>query len=167
MGDVCDRDKYGIGPSARIHTAAPSYPIGGSSPALATEPEAPNIGFMRDIGEVVTAHLDTLRLTRLEEALQSLEPEMTLPLLQTLLAIARSPGMSVNELADRMGSPQQSASRYVAILSGRYQSPASASTWLSKPLLRFAIPEDDPRRRALFLTDLGAEKVNLFLSSIY
>jgi DNA-binding MarR family transcriptional regulator len=67
-----------------------------------------------------------------------------------LVAIAAEPGISVNELAQRIDVPQQSASRYVSVLLGRYQDPMAGPQ--TRILVEQRISEEDPRRRALFLT---------------
>src|SRR3712207_1175686 len=100
--------------------------------------------------------LDTDRLDALLKALRSIEIDLSLPLLLTLVAVARDPGISINELSERIGVPQQTASRYVAILQGRYQTPAGGeNAFTTNPLLSLEISTSDPRRRALFLTSYG------------
>ena len=60
------------------------------------------------------------RLIGLAEALRPIQDELGLPQLLALLTIATEPGLSVNELAEHLELPQQTASRYVATLAGRY-----------------------------------------------
>ena len=43
-----------------------------------------------------------------------------MPELVALLAVGVEAGLSVNELSERIGAPQQSTSRYVSVLTGRY-----------------------------------------------
>lgn len=100
---------------------------------------------------------------RLSEALRPLRDQLYLAHMTSLLAIAAEPGLSVNELADRVGIPQPSASRFVSILLGRYQSPDTAPPI---PLIVQAVSSDDPRRRALFLSQHGEEIVRGILASM-
>jgi DNA-binding MarR family transcriptional regulator len=69
-----------------------------------------------------------------------------------LIAIARRPGPSVNELAEELDQPQQTVSRHVAILLGRYQISEAA-----EPIsfIRQEVSLTDPRSRALFLPEDG------------
>jgi DNA-binding MarR family transcriptional regulator len=101
------------------------------------------------------------KLAGLASALRLLQSEIGLPQLLALLAIAQEPGLSVGELADRLGLPQQTASRHVAILAGRYQgmfgptedeNPARARL---EPLIAQEISGSDPRRRALYISMQG------------
>lgn len=104
---------------------------------------------------------------RLEGAfrlLRSLQPDLNLSLAVTLLAVAREPGLSVNELADRVSAPQQTVSRYVAILQGRYELLGDES-FAPHPLLTLEVSAQDPRRRAIFLTPHGTTRVLEILSS--
>lgn len=77
---------------------------------------------------------------------------LTLPQLSALIAVAAEPGLSVNDLAARIEVPQQSASRYAAVLLGRYELPGEAPPI---PLLEQRVSEADPRKRALYLTEEG------------
>jgi DNA-binding MarR family transcriptional regulator len=96
--------------------------------------------------------------------LQSLEGGLSLPLALTLFAIAREPGLSVGDLALRINAPQQTASRYVAILQGRYETSSSGDDDFSRnPLISLEISREDPRKRALFLTDNGVDRVTKIL----
>jgi DNA-binding MarR family transcriptional regulator len=101
-------------------------------------------------------------------ALRSMGGDLSLPLLITLFTIARTPGISINELADRIQVPQQTASRYVAILQGRYQMASGAgSMFASAPLLSLRVSANDPRRRALFLTPEGRTRLAGILEKLY
>jgi DNA-binding MarR family transcriptional regulator len=101
-------------------------------------------------------------------ALRSIGSDLSLPLLITLLAVARVPGLSVNELAERIQVPQQTASRYVAVLQGRYQmAGANEVTSAGKPLISLQVSTDDPRRRALFLTRYGETRLARFIERLY
>jgi DNA-binding MarR family transcriptional regulator len=101
------------------------------------------------------------KLAGLANALRPLQAELGLPQLLALLTIAGEPGLSVNGLADRLDLPQQTASRHVAALAGRYQGvfdPVdSENSGRSKldPLISQEISESDPRRRALFISKQG------------
>ncbi len=99
-------------------------------------------------------------LAALANALRAVQDELALPQLLALLTIANDPGLSVNELAERLNLPQQTASRYVAALAGRYQGmfgPVAAETGRSKlaPFITQEISQSDPRRRALFISKQG------------
>jgi DNA-binding MarR family transcriptional regulator len=89
-------------------------------------------------------------IDRLEALLAAVPGDLALPQLRALVAIAAEPGISVNELAQRIDVPQQSASRYVSVLLGRYQDPMAGPQ--TRILVEQRISEEDPRRRALFLT---------------
>jgi DNA-binding MarR family transcriptional regulator len=95
------------------------------------------------------------RLASLSEALAPWQTVLNLPQVLALVAIARTPGLSVNELADSLGLPQQTVSRHVAILLGRYQTTPEASQTGVTSFIRQEISASDPRRRALFLSDDG------------
>ncbi len=83
--------------------------------------------------------------------------------LGALLAVASEPGLSVNDLADRLGVPQQTASRHVSQLMGRYQE--SAAEEPPAPLLEQRVSVEDPRRRALFLTPDGFAAVEILVAA--
>lgn len=99
-------------------------------------------------------------LCNVRDALMAVQSELSLPQLVALLTIALEPGLSVNDLADRIGLPQQTASRYVAVLLGRYETPGQSPL---HPLISQAVSEDDPRKRALFLTAAGQALVRRLL----
>ena len=100
--------------------------------------------------KVIDAFKDALQLVAGES--------ISLEVLIALLTIALEPGLSVNELADRLGVPQQTGSRYAAILLGRYQEPDIASRQQTKwPLVHQEVHAEDPRKRAMFLTERGKE----------
>ena len=62
--------------------------------------------------QLTDAHLS--QLVALANALRPLQADLSLSQLLALIAIAVEPGLSVNELADRLNIPQQTASRHVA-----------------------------------------------------
>ena len=112
--------------------------------------------------------LEVARLGALLTALHSIDVDLSLPLLLTLVAVARQPGMSINGLAKRIQVPQQTASRYVAILQGRYHlSSASANSFADKPLLSLQVSTNDPRRRALFVTSHGDDVLKGIINQLY
>lgn len=100
------------------------------------------------------------RLKHLIEVLRGTE-HLGLPALICLLTIGLEDGLSVTELAERTGAPQQSVSRYVAMLLGRYQSEALTTF---EPLIDQRISLNDPRKRALHLTREGRHLVEELLS---
>ena len=113
------------------------------------------------------ASKDRKGVERVFGALKSLNPELSLPLLLTLITIARRSGLSVNDLADELDIPQQTASRYVSVLQGRYQVLGRAeNTFAKAPLLTLGISTDDSRSRALFLTEAGETEVKEFLKKL-
>jgi DNA-binding MarR family transcriptional regulator len=101
------------------------------------------------------------RLQALLSALVPVQSQLSLPLLLALMTLAAEPGLSVNELAERLRAPQQTASRYASILLGRYPNPVAGPPL--SPLLSQEINAGDPRKRALFLTNAGFEIVTSLL----
>jgi DNA-binding MarR family transcriptional regulator len=105
-------------------------------------------------------------LLALSHLLEQVEGDLGLPLSRTLVAVSLEPGLSVNELAERLGVPQQTASRYVAILQGRYEAPSiPLSVSARTPLLALEISQLDPRRRALFVTPEGEKRIERLIAS--
>jgi DNA-binding MarR family transcriptional regulator len=101
---------------------------------------------------------------RLLRALLPVEQNLGLPLLLALAAVAREPGLSVNDLADRLAAPQQSASRYIGALQGRYSTPGRDVGPV--PLLTIEINPMDPRKRALRLTTAGEATLSRVLETL-
>jgi DNA-binding MarR family transcriptional regulator len=97
---------------------------------------------------------ETSRLAALSDALGAWQSVLSLPQVLALIEIAMKPGLSVNELAERLRQPQQTVSRHVAVLLGRYQTPETMEAGVSQ-FIRQEISAADPRRRALFLSDDG------------
>jgi DNA-binding MarR family transcriptional regulator len=100
------------------------------------------------------------KIAGLADALREIPAELGFPQLLALLTIASDPGLSVNDLAERLGVPQQTASRHAATLSGRYQgmfdiSDENTTSTKSPPLITQEISQIDPRRRALFISKQG------------
>ena len=83
--------------------------------------------------------------------------------LTVLLSVAAKPGISISEVADMNGLAQQTASRHVANLSGRYQYEDSDQP----ELVRQSLASDDPRKRALELTSEGEILVKALLQCVY
>lgn len=101
---------------------------------------------------------DTDRADRLEamrRVLIDVQGTLSLAQLVALMTVAIEPGLSVNELAERLKIPQQTASRHVAVLTGRYQSDLAEAPL--DALIAQQINEGDPRKRALYLTPEGQE----------
>jgi DNA-binding MarR family transcriptional regulator len=107
---------------------------------------------------------EATRLRLIRKALLTLPPGLTLEHAISLLTVALEPGLSVNELAERIRSPQQSASRYAAALLGRYQSLTSEIE--REPLIVQQINPEDPRKRALFLNETGREIVARMIADV-
>ncbi len=112
------------------------------------------------------------KLAGLFNSLQPLQSELSLPQFLALLQIALNPALSVNELSERLGCPQQTASRHVAALLGRYQGRVSAlgaeGMARSKldPLIVQEISQSDPRSRALSLSKYGIDLLRQLLTAI-
>lgn len=100
---------------------------------------------------------DPQRLRDLRDAIAAAGDELSLPQLLALLTVAVEPNLSVNDLAERMSVPQQSASRFVAVLLGRYQS--ASGNGPKEPLIDQGVSTTDPRKRALTLTPAGRDLV--------
>jgi DNA-binding MarR family transcriptional regulator len=94
---------------------------------------------------------------KLADALQPTTEVIGLVHLVALLIIGSRPGISVNELAESLAIPQQTASRHVSLLLARYQSPAYPG--LTDPLIVQEVHSQDPRSRALKLTEAGIQLV--------
>ena len=99
-------------------------------------------------------------LIALRDALASLHDQLSLPQLTCLLAVAAEPGLSVNQLAERTGLPQATASRHVSTLMGRYQ---EIDQEVTTPLITQQISSDNPRRRSLHLTPSGRSLLEVIL----
>lgn len=98
----------------------------------------------------------------LRNALMEVQGQLSLPQLVVLLTVRIEPGLSVNDLAERLGIPQQSASRYVSMLAGRYQTEPDQP--LFEPLLLQKINDTDPRSRALHVTAAGEALLKTLVS---
>lgn len=92
------------------------------------------------------------RLDAIFAAISGCQSELSLPQVLALIAVARHPGLSVNELAERLDQPQQTVSRHVSVLLGRYQTSESI---VPRAFIRQEINASDPRSRALFLSEDG------------
>jgi DNA-binding MarR family transcriptional regulator len=92
------------------------------------------------------------RLDAIFKALTKWQAEISLPQALALIVIAKNPGLSVNELAEKLDQPQQTVSRHVSVLLGRYQ---TSETIVPRAFIRQEINVNDPRSRALFLAPDG------------
>jgi DNA-binding MarR family transcriptional regulator len=81
-----------------------------------------------------------------------------------VVTIALEPGISINELAERTGYPQQSVSRYISLLLGRYETVQFSGDFY--PLVEQRINTIDPRKRALFLTTDGEKLVDRLIGNL-
>ena len=110
------------------------------------------------------------KLTSLIKGLGPIQKELSLPQLLTLLQIAVNPGLSVNDLAEKLGVPQQTASRHVSGLLGRYQGAPAGSDLAERstldPLIVQEINQNDPRSRALFVSEQGDVFLKKLVSQI-
>ena len=93
-------------------------------------------------------------LDALSRGLQPIHEQLSLSQLLALVIIAREPGLSVNDVAERMRVTQQAASRTLGTLAGRYAPDAGERP---PELVRQEISKTDPRRRAVYLTDAGLD----------
>lgn len=92
----------------------------------------------------------SLIISRLLEAFRKLDPDLPIQYALSFMTIAQSDGISVGELAERLGIAQSSASRNVAALS-RWHS-------FGKAGLNLVQAQEDPRerrRKLVTLTDQG------------
>lgn len=99
----------------------------------------------------------------LERLLEAVPGGLGLGPLLALVSVGTTPGISVNELAERIDVPQQTASRYVAQLMGRYQE--IVDNILPAPFLEQRVSTNDPRKRALYLTDQGRKTISDMLAA--
>ena len=107
------------------------------------------------------------RLEALDAGLKLAGVEMSIPLLRTLIAVALNQNQSVTELAELIGAPQQTASRYISVLQGRYQTADASSVFSREPLIVQKPSASDLRRYELHLTTRGAAKLEAILDRIF
>ena len=105
------------------------------------------------------------QLDRLRAAISPSQSSLSLAQLVTLLTIALEPGLSINELAERIGAPQQTASRHASVLLGRYQDPSTPGE-RHAALITQSVSSNDPRSRALFLSAAGWEFIFRILAAL-
>jgi len=89
-------------------------------------------------------------VTRVLEAFRTLDPDLPIQYALSFMTIAQNEGISIGELAERLGIAQSSASRNVAALS-RWHS-------FGKAGLDLVMAQEDPRerrRKVVSLTDKG------------
>ena len=89
-------------------------------------------------------------VTRVLEAFRTLDPDLPIQYALSFMTIAQNEGISIGELAERLGIAQSSASRNVAALS-RWHS-------FGKAGLDLVSAQEDPRerrRKVVALTDKG------------
>jgi DNA-binding MarR family transcriptional regulator len=95
-------------------------------------------------------HDEVATVTRVLEAFRSLDPDLPIQYALSFMTIAQNEGISIGELAERLGIAQSSASRNVAALS-RWHS-------FGKAGLDLVQSQEDPRerrRKIVTLTDNG------------
>ena len=109
----------------------------------------------------VSAPIDGIE--RLAQIFAAVPITLGLPQLQAIVVVGASPGLSVNELAERLNVPQQTASRYVAQLTGRYQEIGETS--LPEPMIEQRVSLSDPRKRALYLTWHGRTTIEKLIAA--
>ncbi|WP_042699866.1 MarR family winged helix-turn-helix transcriptional regulator [Azospirillum sp. B506] len=97
-------------------------------------------------------HDEVLTVVQVLEAFRKLDPDLPIQYALSFMTIAQSGGISIGELAERLGIAQSSASRNVAALS-RWHS-------FGKAGLDLVQAQEDPRerrRKIVTLTDKGRE----------
>lgn len=95
-------------------------------------------------------HDEVLTVIQVLEAFRKLDPDLPIQYALSFMTIAQSEGISIGELAERLGIAQSSASRNVAALS-RWHS-------FGKAGLDLVQAQEDPRerrRKIVTLTDTG------------
>ncbi|MBP2300303.1 MarR family transcriptional regulator [Azospirillum picis] len=95
-------------------------------------------------------HDEVLTIVQVLEAFRKLDPDLPIQYALSFMTIAQSEGISIGELAERLGIAQSSASRNVAALS-RWHS-------FGKAGLDLVQAQEDPRerrRKVVTLTDKG------------
>ena len=101
------------------------------------------------------------RLMAVIEIARAEDPVMPIQMLQTLLAVARQPGITMQELGEILGTSQASCSRNVAAL-GKWHK-------FGEPGLDLVDAIEDPverRRKIIFLTPKGRARVQEVLSAM-
>jgi DNA-binding MarR family transcriptional regulator len=121
------------------------------------------MGLNCKIGDCLNSR-DLEQIRALISAIRPMADRISLPQLVALLIIGSEPGLSVNELAEKLDVPQQTASRYASYLMGRYESPAYGP--LPEALLTQEINPSDPRSRSLQLTEAGMALVHSILTTL-
>lgn len=97
-------------------------------------------------------HDEVATVVHVLEAFRTLDPDLPIQYALSFMTIARNEGISIGELAERLGIAQSSASRNVAALS-RWHS-------FGKAGLDLVQAQEDPRerrRKIVTLTDKGRE----------
>jgi DNA-binding MarR family transcriptional regulator len=122
---------------------------------------------MRDLAEAEMGSVD-----RVWTIMRAFRSSMSLELIRTFLAIARRQGLSVQELADELGVPQSSVSRYVKALAG-YESREGKLGPLKWEvgsdgygLIEQRINEQEPRKRSLVLSEEGLALVQKLQAAV-
>jgi DNA-binding MarR family transcriptional regulator len=101
------------------------------------------------------------RLMAVIEIARADDPVMPIQMLQTFLAVARQPGISMQQLGEILRTSQASCSRNVAAL-GRWHK-------FGEPGLDLVEAVEDPverRRKIMFLTPKGCTRVQEMLSAM-
>lgn len=101
---------------------------------------------------MTTYSKDIFTAVRLLEAIREVDAEMPTQTAHSFLCVALQPGLTMQELADRTGLSQSSASRNVQAL-GEWH-------WNRKPGYRLveAVPDpNDTRRKIMYLTPRGRD----------
>lgn len=104
------------------------------------------------------------RLAFLQSCLEQMDGISTIAVM-ALITITQRPGISVNELAELLRVPQQSASRCVSVLLGRYSDIGEEN--LLPVFISQTINENDPRKRSLAPTAAGIRFLTKMLNKQY
>lgn len=149
----------------QLRTFSPTCGRGLKLSALENIPEMSIYPIMslNAIGDMTETSAPTGGIERLQQILAAVPVTLGLPQLQAMVAVAASPGLSVNELAECLNVPQQTASRYVAQLMGRYQELGEKHE--PQPIIEQRVSLSDPRKRALYLTWHGRKTIEKLIAA--
>jgi DNA-binding MarR family transcriptional regulator len=128
---------------------------------------------MKPLDEAAMTSVD--RVWRTIDVFRDVNGDMSVEEIRAFLTISRKQGLSVQDLADELGVPQSSASRYVKALSARRRSHWAGNLGFMEAQLEFVsggyglveqrINEIEPRKRSLVLTDQGHAVVRRILDT--
>jgi DNA-binding MarR family transcriptional regulator len=128
---------------------------------------------MKPLDEAAMTSVD--RVWRTIDVFRDIDRDMSVEEIRAFLTISRKQGLSVQDLADELGVPQSSASRYVKALSAGRRSQWGGKIGFVEAQLEFQsggyglveqrVNEMEPRKRSLVLTDQGHATVRRILAT--